>query len=469
VDQAPTDAGRLAELAAAHLQIAAILEKKPEQIPLAAHHRTTAAGLFERQLEALRPTGLDTFPAICAGEQLAVLAARDPSVPRAQAVARALDLFRDLLARTEAYCAREENQSLEGPRRKLGDLHGAIATLLMETGALDEAGEHLRLALACWERFQRRQPDHIEWRLHAANTHARLADVAVARQDFGEADREFGTAIQGLEECWRLAPSNPFARQSLVTARYRRAHLLALTDRAAEALEELENCREHLDYVETLPDQGDLIQRHLIELERLTGTVLSRLGRNEEAIDAYSRALDRAGRLNGKTGGTDEALRAQTSETEGWLGIACISADKLGEAAVFLNHRRDFCEDQLRRDPGNALWRYGLGSALANLSIVQARSGDDTAAAALHREAITVLEPLTSQSPPFQLALRDLANEHNALAIHLHQHHDRAGAIRHGSRAIEVMETLIASAPGFPVYASHLQTFRTNLEIYSAA
>jgi hypothetical protein len=123
----------------------------------------------------------------------------------------------------------------------------------------------------------------------------------------------------------------------------------------------------------------------------------------------------------------------------------------------------------LRRDPGNALWRYGLGSALANLSIVQARSGDDTAAAALHREAITVLEPLTSQSPPFQLALRDLANEHNALAIHLHQHHDRAGAIRHGSRAIEVMETLIASAPGFPVYASHLQTFRTNLEIYSAA
>lgn len=463
-DQAPSDVGRLAELAGAHLQLASILESH-QKIEQAAQHRKTAAGLFEQQMATLGNSGLETFSAICLAEQSAILAAQDREVARPVAIERALSLFRKLAADTERFCENPDNQNLEGPRKKLLGFYDAIGTLSFQKRAFDAAAAAYRQALAGWEDFQARHPERTEWLQNAANVHARLADVAAEMLDFAEAERQFSAAITGLEECWRRAPSNPFWRRSLVVARYRRASLLARSNREAEALDDLEKCREHLEHIEQLPDQGHVIKRNLVELEQLTGDVLSQMARYEEAIAAYSGALDRAEKLAVITVPPDEAIRGHISALEHRLGVACRLADRLGEAEVFLKRRQAFCEEHLARGSEEPFWSRELAVACSQLGSLRWQLSEVAESLELHRQAMRLLEAATVPHPENKGWLSDLAYEYNMVGVLLQRQFDLAGAIHHGQRAVAIMEQLVADAP-LVVWTQSLESYRTNLSIY---
>ena len=174
--------------------------------------------------------------------------------------------------------------------------------------------------------------------------------------------------------------------------------MLAQIGRESEALDDLEACRGHLEYVDQLPDQGSQIKLYLIELESLTGDVLMRMARSEEAIDAYFRALERAERLEASIKPADEKIRGQRSSMEARLGSACLGAGRLGEAEVFLKKRQVFCEDELEKKPGERAWERELAWVFCQLGSIRWQNGEINQSLALQLAAYEILDRITARA-----------------------------------------------------------------------
>jgi tetratricopeptide (TPR) repeat protein len=468
-NQVPDDLGKLTELAAAHLRLAAHLELRgdPASDSAANEHRQQAADCYERQAAALQRECLADWATVGVIEQLVVLHARDGTPEKTD---RAIALLQELIPKTSELLGRPEHRDLEAPRQTLARFHGYLGELLVRRSDLPAAGEAYGKALAGWEALQREQPARAEWLHHAAEIHLKLADLAALGMDRAATLSAFSRAIEGLERSWKIAPTHPVWRRNLVAARYRRARLHAEIGHPAAALEDLEKCREHLEYVESLPDQGRQISRDMFDLEYLTGDVLSALGRYPEAIEAYSRALDRAGKHSAASG-HQESDRRLVSSMEFRLGSACRLAGRFGEAGVFLRKRFDFCEDELQRSPGNPLWRREQARVLMERGMIHGQLGELGEGLALYREAIDHLEAaVSSPEGPSQHAWRsDLATALNDSAILLQRLGLLPEAIRQEERAIAIAEGLSIADPNNAIHRNGLAVYRKNLDIFRAA
>ena len=191
------------------------------------------------------------------------------------------------------------------------------------------------------------------------------------------------------------------------------------------------------------------------------GYVLTRQGKNAEALESLEQAVGHAKRqVAVHPGDADEVTRLARIQIDYAENLQ--TAERSADASGNLAEARRTFEALLARDPLNVRHRQNLVRILGNEGNSLAAAGDWTGAVRTFTSAVTVAEALRAESPD------DHANQLTAMINHLALgmvlvRVDRQAGIRRLHETIADAESIIKATPGDDFTVNELALARLNL------
>jgi tetratricopeptide (TPR) repeat protein/energy-coupling factor transporter ATP-binding protein EcfA2 len=239
------------------------------------------------------------------------------------------------------------------------------------------------------------------------------------------------------------------------------AHVPELEEFRRELLE-----RAQLFYAEFLQQESrseaaraDIARAHL----RL-GHINRMVGRPDEAVREYSRAVESYGSLAAQYPGTAE-YRQALAEAHNWLGETLRPlAGRGSEAAAEYDRALELQRALVREDPDTERFRIDLARTLYNRGILKVNQDFDLeGGAADFREAVALLEAVETGDPA---AEQSLARAFNNLAGTLYMSMEEEQMVEAAllyERAVAIHEGLVSAHPNNREYRLELSKFSNNV------
>jgi tetratricopeptide (TPR) repeat protein len=315
---------------------------------------------LQRQAGKDAGTDIDAPRALagCLGKLANALATRSLFTESIKAYQESAGLRRGLLA------ADPGNTALQA---ELSNILTYYAYALMNVGRLDEAYDRAREGLAISASLVQRDPGNALWRREYIDS---LNALAMVLDDKGE----LPAALEAFAEAARIGRMLVDEDAGNATLRRFFSNILA-------------------NYSDTL-FKGEKKDQALLELT--------------ESVDVKRR------------------LHAADAGNATWEYELSVALTKLGrsqfalekpEALDSLREARDRFKSLLLRDPGNALYRWGLIDALATMAFVNNYKGDAQAARALAEECLAVIEDMAGGDSTDQIMVRIKETKGNVLEL----------------------------------------------------
>ena len=291
-------------------------------------------------------------------------------------------------------------------------------------GKLLRGLNRLREAIAAFREAVRVKPNFAEGHLNLGIALSDLEDFTGAEKSYREALRlqpNFVMAKQSLiavlTKQGRAQEAEALARQTLAQAAHSPRQAAALQHNLAIALSAQQKHDEALRYLASA--QADAPDMPMTDTNR--GNILQQLGRLEEAVEAYERALARnpldfmahaeMNRLLYRLGREDAFLKSYDDAAVGYPRMAAIPLDKAGlllKSERFALAKENF-ERAIQIDPASVTAHDGLGLALAQLNEFEA-------SARAHEKAVTIEPDNANAWANFALTLLRSRQSDRALA-----------------------------------------------------
>jgi eukaryotic-like serine/threonine-protein kinase len=192
--------------------------------------------------------------------------------------------------------------------------------------------------------------------------------------------------------------------------------------------------------------------------------ILSNLGRRDEAVTAYRRALDAFARLAAEHPGMPD-YRWQLASTHTSLGVVLDEQGQREQAATEYRQALGVQEKMAAEFPDVAVYRQGLAFSQNNFGNLLAALGQREDAAKACRKAIDAYAQLATEHPSVPVYRHGMAGAHLNLGHLLDELGKRTEAEAEYRQAVEIDAKLVADYPGVLEYRRELATVHNNLGI----
>jgi serine/threonine protein kinase len=286
------------------------------------------------------------------------------------------------------------------------------------------------------------------WRQAIQEKRNALAEGARAENNLTLALGSMDRLLERFESEWMSHPTAPGVEAGETEPQFR----FVASDHTAAVLEE---AVEFYDRFAQQNAQSPRLVRETAKAYRRAGDILERLGRNDEAQQAFQRSaqllmaqLDRDTR--------DPELAAETVSVLNRLAMLLNREFDSSEAKQMLEQARFLLNSDLARYNTSAACMFELAQTNSNLGLVMWRLRQGEASTHHHRYAIVLLQGLVEENPmepKYRLALARAYMNYHAIAEACNEHL-YASEIRQS--AASILEQLVVDFPEVPDYRCEL-------------
>lgn len=325
----------------------------------------------------------------------------------------------------------------------IGDLDHA-----MQGGITEARRSLLRKELQYLGRLSETAHTDPELQTHLIEGYASMGDVQGSLfqahlGDAAEARKSYGKALEIAQARAAAAPQDATAQLALAGVRFRIANLVRYQDEGEDALRLY---GEVIASVEALaprnPPAGTLALISRATLQR--ATLLSQLGRAQEAVEEARRSLEWARKWRAaEPAGMDARLSVALANE--WTGRLMADVGSTGEGAALVREAVAQFERFSSDEPDSVKRKRDLLASLQNLGDVEELSGRHEQSSQAFRRSLVIAEQVLAVDPRDQRAQRDI---HTACArlitplIALRRMEEAQWAT---ARALEILRPLIDS------------------------
>lgn len=259
--------------------------------------------------------------------------------------------------------------------------------------------------------------------------------------------------LERFESEWMSHPVAPDSVAGESDPRWR----FVVSDHSAAVLEEA------LEFYDQFAEQNadsPRLDRDTAKAYRRAGDILERLGRLDDAEQAYRRCVETYAKQIERSP-DDAELIADTAAVLNRLALVLHRSFRSEEAKVELERVQYLLIKELNRDPSSLRCTYELALTNSNLGLVLWRMHQGEESIQRHRRAILLLEGLADQNP-------FVAKYRHALARALRNYHPIAVACKQELYANEIhasaesiLEQLVIDFPSVPDYRCELSEMLT--------
>jgi eukaryotic-like serine/threonine-protein kinase len=310
----------------------------------------------------------------------------------------------------------------------------------LRAGLLEQAKEF-------YEQFLRDQPNEPGVRQEMSRARMRLAKIDQSLGRYGEAEGQYGQALEACQALHLEQLNNPAILESLADSHSGLAEVFRDTNqwkKAEDAYEQALSLREAL-----FQSHADVpeYQHGLAAVHEGLGFVYQQSGsRKALAEKAYQRALV----LNQALALDPAALpakRRSVANTYNLLGAVHEDMGKLTEAAADFEQARDVFQELAGKHPDEPDYQYGLASAFTGAAIAHTNLGQRTRSEEEFKQAMSVYEKLARAHPAVLNYALDLALAYGNLGLRFREERRLDAASELHSKAIATCQVILAVEP----------------------
>ena len=276
--------------------------------------------------------------------------------------------------------------------RRLAEVQGA--TGVSNVGDREAALVSYRKALALLESLAER-PGELGDRIRLAGNYVSLANLERQLDVRQSLNRRAVTLLESLPAA---AHATPEALNAAVRVWHSTGRVQISAKDYAGANASFTNEVSAAERALKLDPENRISSRNLSLALQQLGTSFEMLGRPDDAIATYRRALD-IDRQRVARFGSDAASRLDLSFSHGALGAAFLSRGDIQSARDEYQRALELRRAVVADDPENDWARDALAYAYQRLALVQARSGDVEGGIASHEQRLAVLRQRTAAHP----------------------------------------------------------------------
>lgn len=320
----------------------------------------------------------------------------------------------------------------------LFDLHDLIEPL---PGAIEARRQLVRTGLEYLDRMAQDAGDKAELLEELAEAYFRIGDIQgnPSRANLGDPEAAIASYQRSIELRERLARANPSEASTIALARTQLAigETLTSTPRAGESVTSTRRCLDTLEGLES--PEADHVR---VMAEQRLGTAMLNMGRADDAIDHFQRALDASERL--AANGDPALVRRLTIGLNG-MGLTLARLDRAEDALPYLERSLELRTAAVERDPQSVRAQRDLALVRHRLGDIKGDLGEKGAAVEIYAKARDTLAAIAKADTNDARAHFDWSVAEEKLANALLEV-DRIAEARQGYAASRDLRTSLTEA-----------------------